>query len=392
MRNRSAIKIIYIINHSLPYGSNKSLLNLVDGLAEKDISPFVVMAKKGDLCNELKQRGIPYKIIPHQFSIYPYISRKRLRNYVSFIPKLLSLIVQNLIAVISLIKVTREFDADIIHTNIGPDHIGYMAARIMGIPHVWHIREYQDLHFKWHPIPCKAGFVRKLHCTNNYPIAISHGLYKHYKMQVKGRVIYNGILKSTQIQFINKKKRYFLFVGCLEKTKGIRQLIETFIELAKYETTYSLYIAGDGSNVFAAELHRIVDKSGFSQRIKFLGFQSDIYDLMANATALIVPSFYEGFGRITAEAMFNGCLVIGNNSGGTKEILEKENLGILYSGHEELLTAIKMVVSNGIESYYPTVKKAQERAVDLYSIEQNVSAVYDLYQEILSIKQINVLK
>jgi len=382
----AVIKIIYVINHSALYGSNKSLLNLVDGLVEKDISPLVVMAMEGDLCNELNQRGIPYKIIPHQFSIYPNVSRKRLRNILSFIPKLFFLLFQNLRAVISLIKVSREFDADIIHTNIGPDHIGYMAAKIMGIPHVWHIREYQDLDFKWHPIPCKAGFIRKLHCDNNYPLAISHGLSEHFKMQIKGRVIYNGILKKTQIQFIENKKRYFLFVGRLEKTKGIILLIEAFIELAKYDSDYKLHIAGDGSNALVAELHRIIDESGFSHRIIFLGFQSDVYDLMANATALIVPSFNEGFGRITVEAMFNGCLVIGNNSGGTKEILEKENLGILYSGHEELLAAMKMVVLNGIESYYPTIKKAQERAVALYSVEQNVSEVYDFYQEILNQK------
>jgi L-malate glycosyltransferase len=388
----AVIKIIYVINHSPLSGSNKSLLNLVDGLVVKDIYPLVVMAIEGDLCNELKQRGIPYKIIPHQFLIYPDISPKRLRNFLLFIPKLLLLLFQSSNAVISLIKVAREFDADIIHTNIGPDHIGYMAARIMGIPHVWHIREYQDLHFRWHPIPSKAGFIRKLHYVNNYSIAITHGLYEHYKMQRNGRVIYNGILKKTQIQFLFNKKRYFLFVGSLDRNKGINQLVETFIEFAKADNNYDLYIAGDGSKNLSAALKSTVDGSGFSQRVKFLGFQSDVYDLMANATALIVPSFYEGFGRITAEAMFNGCLVIGNNSGGTKEILEKENLGILYSGHEELLAAIKMVVTKGIENYYPTLKKAQERAVALYSVEQNVSAVYDFYQEILSQKQINVLK
>jgi glycosyltransferase involved in cell wall biosynthesis len=38
---------------------------------------------------------------------------------------------------------------------------------------------------------------------------------------------------------------------------------------------------------------------------------------MAHATALIVSSYHEGFGFITVEAMFNGCLVIGNNKGGT---------------------------------------------------------------------------
>jgi glycosyltransferase involved in cell wall biosynthesis len=346
------------------------------------------MAMEGDLCNKLKQLRIPYKIIPHQFSVYPDLSCKQLRNSVLFIPKLLFLLYRNFIAIISLIKLVREFDADIIHTNIGPDHVGYMTSRIMGIPHVWHIREYQDLHFNWHPVPCKAGFIRLLNHPNNYPIAISNGLYNHYKMKSNGRVIYNGIFTKTQVRFFKSKKKYFLFVGRLEEIKGIAQLIEAFSEFAKSDTEYKLQIAGDGINPFMAVLNRMVNASGYSQRIKFLGFQSDVSDLMANATALIVPAFYEGFGRITAEAMFNGCLVIGNNSGGTKEILEKENIGILYSGHDELVSVMKTVVSRGVESYFQMIRKAQERAVALYSVEQNVTAIYDLYLEILNKKQI----
>ena len=89
------------------------------------------------------------------------------------------------------------------------------------------------------------------------------------------------------------------------------------------------------------------------------------------------------FGRITAEAMFNGCLVIGNNTVGTKP----ENLGILYTGHDQLVLALKNVVKNKIEFYFPLILKAQERAVALYSQEQNVDSVYKLYNEIIS-KQI----
>ena len=40
---------------------------------------------------------------------------------------------------------------------------------------------------------------------------------------------------------------------------------------------------------------------------------------MSKALALFVPSSFEGFGFITVEAMFCGCLVIGRNTGGTKE-------------------------------------------------------------------------
>ena len=198
------------------------------------------------------------------------------------------------------------------------------------------------------------------------------------------RVICDGVMEKYQIRFCAGKKKYFLFVGQLTGAKGIRLLIEAYLDFCKHDTDFELLIAGDDMSAYAKGLHRIVDDAKCNRRVRFLGFRTDISDLMANASALVVPSRCEGFGFVTVEAMFNGCLVIGNNSGGTKEILEKEDLGILYSGHDELVAAMKAVVSNGIESYYPMIKKAQARAVALYSIEQNVAAVHGLYQEILA--------
>lgn len=99
-------------------------------------------------------------------------------------------------------------------------------------------------------------------------------------------------------------------------------------------------------------------------------------------TALMVSSLYEGFGRITVEALFNGCLVIGYNSGGTKEILEKDELGILYSNQEELVDNMKMVVSKGIECFFSLIEEAQKKAIKLYTNEQNSINVYDFYQDL----------
>jgi glycosyltransferase involved in cell wall biosynthesis len=374
------LKVIYIVNHAVPYGANVALLNILDGVRFCGVEPMVVIGENGALCEKLESRGITYTQIKYFSAVYPNLNS--LRDVVLFVPRLLRILLVNRTAVRTLENIANNFDANLIHTNIGPSHIGNVAARRLGIPHVWNIREYQDLYFNMHPIPSKAGFIRKLHCSNNYPIAITYSLFNHYKMKDNARVIYDGVMKKTQTQFDINKNKYFLFVGRLEEAKGIRQLINAFIEFAISNKDFELRIAGGGGDSFIAELHQMVDESGLSQRIHFLGFRHDVYDLMAQATALIVSSHHEGFGFITVEAMFNGCLVIGNNSGGTKEILENENLGILYSGHDELVSALKTVVSKGIESYYPMIKKAQEKAVALYSQEQNAASIYEFYTAI----------
>lgn len=375
------IRIIYLVNHAVPYGANVALLNIIDGMINHDIEVMVVVGQYGSLCEELEKRKITFKIIYHQFHIYPRI--KSLKNAVTFVPRLLQMLIVNFNAELKFKNIVKEFQPDLIHTNIGPTHIGYNVAKKLSIPHVWHIREYQDLDFGMTPFPSKNMFISKLNHFNNNSIAITKGIFNHFNMNIKGKAIYDGVMKEKNLQFIEKKSNYFLFLGRLEETKGIRQLLMAFIEFAAFNDSYELLIAGNGSDFFVNELKAIVNKSDYANRIQFLGFRTDVFELLSKATALVVPSKNEGFGFITAEAMFNGCLVVGNNSGGTKEILEAENLGILYTGHDELVSALKNIVSLGIENYYPMMKRAQIIATKLYSQEQNVNAIYDVYMDIL---------
>ena len=66
-------------------------------------------------------------------------------------------------------------------------------------------------------------------------------------MRDNAKIIPNGI-DSTNITYIDKKVKYFLFVGQLEETKGIQIAIEAFIELLKINiwNDYKLLIAGGG--------------------------------------------------------------------------------------------------------------------------------------------------
>jgi glycosyltransferase involved in cell wall biosynthesis len=378
---KKKIRIIYLVNHAVPSGSNAALLNVIDGMSNYYFEIIVVVGKNGSLCEELDKRNIEFEVIHHQFQIYPPI--KSLKNLVVLLPRIFQMLIINFNAESKFKKIVKKFKPDLIHTNIGPTHIGYNVAKKMCIPHVWHIREYQDLDFGMHPFPSKGYFINKINSPNNNTIAITRGVFNHFSMSRNATVIYDGVMKEKAIQFKEIKNKYFLFLGRLEETKGIRQLLIAFVDFAESNTEYELLIAGNGSDFFTKEMMDLVNNSRFADRIHFLGFRKDVDELLSKATALIVPSKHEGFGFITVEAMFNGCLVIGNNAGGTKEILESENLGILYTGHDELVSALKEIVSIGIENYYPKLKKAQIIASKLYSQEQNANEIINLYREIL---------
>ena len=381
-----SIKVIFILNSNSRHGgASKAILHLLDGLILKGVTPFVVLPQHGGLCDDLKSRKISYFVTPYFHSVYPPL--RTIRNSIALIPRLLRTLYLNYKATKKIITYIEDIKPDIIHSNVGPIDVGFKTAKQLKIPHVWHIREYQDLDFNMHFFPSKSCFIKTLQSNNNYPVAITKGIFNYFNMKKNAQVIYDGVLKMSDTAFVAKKENYFLFAGRLEENKGIGHLIRAFADFTKNISDYKLYIAGDTTNTnYKEELAALVKEHHLGEYVVFLGMRDDVCDLMAHAIALVVPSFHEGFGFITVEAMFNGCLVIGNNSAGTQEILASENLGLLYSGHDELVTAMQTLVEKGIESYFPMLMKAQERAVALYSQERHVDAIYNLYNEIIKIQ------
>ncbi|PKB17429.1 glycosyltransferase [Flavobacterium sp. 5] len=380
-------KVLYILNDSTPYGgANKSFLNMIDGLILNGIKPFVILPTDNGIIVNLKDRGLPCYVIPIRMDVFPSINN--FRDICMFIPRIFRILFINKKAYWKILSLTKEIKPALIHTNVGPIHTGFNVAIKIGIPHVWHIREYQDLDFKMKPLFSMDRFVLKLNSINNFPIVITESIYKHFSLKFPAKVISNGVLSSTLVQFDRIKEKYFLFAGRLEESKGIKETIRAFSEFNKINSEYYLYLAGDTEDsIYMNSLVELIEKLNITNRVLFLGMRNDISNLMAKATALIMSSRYEGFGRVTAEAMFNGCLVIGRNTGGTKEILEKERLGLLFLTNEEMVELMKDVVADGVESYFSMIMEAQKFAINNFSNEQNVNKVIELYKEILSIKR-----
>lgn len=116
---------------------------------------------------------------------------------------------------------------------------------------------------------------------------------------------------------------YFLFVGALKRGKNIPTLLEAF---AKFSSTskilYDLYLVG-GNYWFDPEIDETLNRLSIGKRVKFLGVVSDekLATLYRGATALVMPSLWEGFCLPVVEAMASGCPVIASNIGALPEII-----------------------------------------------------------------------
>ena len=374
------LRVLYIINHADLSGSNRSLLNIIDGIRQvHKFEPFVVMGYRGRMEEELEKRGINYCIIPHCFSIYPTFDGMGVLDKLRIPQRIAKSLWMNKQAIKKATNYAIANSVKIIHTNIGPEIIGYQVAKRLKLPHFWHIREYQDADFNMIPFPSKGRHISKFKDPKNKILATTQSLKKYFLLEDLAMVIHNGVMWSNEACFSKDKKPYFLFVGRLEPAKGIDELISGFEIFAKKGYTQELWIVGTGNEAYIKHTEGQIAKRGLQKSIKLLGYRDDARILMKNALALLVTSKSEGFGRITVEAMFNGCLVIGKSTAGTAEILKENSLGLLFDDVNGLSLELEKVVNNDSAYVEGMIKKAQQEAINKYSIERCSNKIYELY-------------
>lgn len=385
------MKILFVISSTvLSDGSSKSFMNTLDGLMKLGVQPLVIFPTADGMCELYCNKGIPIAVINYRMAVYPPL--RHWKDYVMFLPRLCGRILVNYTASRKLVNIVRAFQPDIIHTNVSVIDIGYRVAKQLKIPHIYHVREYGDKDFSLFHYPMRSCFLKKLK-KHSYAICITKDIQKHYNLNVDNScVIYNGVCSESQIHFSPYKKNYFLFAGRLEPVKGVGELLIAFADfcLLRPNLDIRLKIAGDTKDIrYYDFLLNEVKRLHIEGRVDFLGMRKDINDLMTDAYLMIVPSKFEGFGRITTEAMQNGALVLGRDTAGTKEQFDNglemigEEIALRYTTHQELVRAMCEVVDQGVEYYFPMIERSQQVVRELYTINRCSELVYDFYECIL---------
>ena len=380
------MKVLYIAHSAGLQGAGFALLNILKGITLNGIIPIVILPAKGDMYNEITKMGIKCYVMPYYMDIYPFL--RNIRDYLLFIPKIIRYFRFYFLVKKKVKAIIKDENIDVIHTNTGVIHWGSELAEELGIPHVWHIREMQDLDFGYKPIKSMAYFRKLCSKTNNHCIAITKSVFNHHILDpIKDSIIYDGVYPKNILkkEISLKKDNYFLFVGTLTKAKGVFDAISAFDEIANDYPELELWIAGHINTTVSEYLTKNVKNRN---RIKLLGFRRDVYRLMSKAKALLVPSYFEGFGFITAESMMNGCLVIGRDTAGTKEqfdngyLSENCEIGFRFNTQEELVKHMKFVI-HAPNDVFSEILLAARRASAKYTIENNVKQIVNLYLKIV---------
>ncbi|MEM1338043.1 MAG: glycosyltransferase [Bacteroidota bacterium] len=120
------------------------------------------------------------------------------------------------------------------------------------------------------------------------------------------RVIYNGIdipeNQKVLLDQTSKKKEPFVLLnlGRLEEQKNQKFLLDLAQELLYRNLSFRILIGGEGR--LKAYLKQAIQDRDLEQVVKLCGFIESPYGFIQKADVFVLPSLWEGFGYVLAEA------------------------------------------------------------------------------------------
>lgn len=178
------------------------------------------------------------------------------------------------------------------------------------------------------------------------------------------KTIYNPIDFSLFDPNFDEAEDYLLFIGALNKPKGVHLAIQAAIELGQ-----RLILAGNATQ--EGEYYgKYVEPYLKNPLIEYVGEVDDKQKakLYRNAKGFLFPSqWHEAFGLVMVEALASGTPVVAFDKGAVPEIIEHGNNGFIASNYEEFKECIgsldeldRKTCYESVEGKYDVVSVAKE--------------------------------
>lgn len=206
--------------------------------------------------------------------------------------------------------------------------------------------------------------------------------YYNVKQQIL-RYIPNGIGQEKAIASLPslKKTKNILYVGRIDKRKGVDFLIEAMILVKEIDSDIVLHIVGTGKD---KEKYEIFAKKHELPIIFYDHIPDDeLSNLYKKMSVQIVPSIFEGFGISILEGIKQGVPIIATNVDGIRNIIKHNYSGMLvnYNDHYGLADTIVYLVGN-TQLQKKLIANAN-RELPKYNWQKNYFQTLQIYESIV---------
>jgi glycosyltransferase involved in cell wall biosynthesis len=362
----SRIKVLFTIPNFDTAGSGKVVYDLVNNIDTKKFEPHICCRnKKGSFFKEVEKLNVPI----HIFDITE--PRSPIITYLFRINRIVGFLKSNKFDIVHSWNWSSDFSEPLAARLAGVKYIYTKKAMSWGSPKSWKLRSFLS-----HAI-----------------IVLNSDMVPRFfsKMKNKTHLIYLGVdLKKFAVQKKTRKVGDFEFsksdfvivsIANLVPIKGIEYLMEGVNLLENPDI--KLLIVGNNKNEYGQKL--IANNN--NKNIHFIDKVLDIKPYHAVADVFVIPTktSWEGMPVAPIEAMASGCVVIGSEVEGVREVLQnhkdcmfpKKNSKAIA---EKLEWIIKMDASDKIKLEH----SMRNEVVNLFDFDRCMHAHEKLYSQIVN--------
>lgn len=383
--------ILYLHTTSEIGGSDVSLVRLVEGLDRRQYSVIVALPADGPLVPRLTAAGARVEIMPVLLKLTSRRGPGFLLTFALNYPR----------AIAALVRLIRREGVSIVHTNTIHNLYGVTAARIAGVPHVWHFREivWQSRLLRRIELTMARWWSTRIVVTSN-AVAGMYGPERRWPVQLVR--VPNGVEADRFSPGDGSRVRAELHVGptqplvgivCrLDAWKGVDDFLEAaaIAAVADHDAVFAV-VGGPiiGQEAYEDALKNKARELGLGTRVRFTGWRygpADMPDVHRALDILVLASREaEPFGLVVLEAMATGKPVIATAHGGPLDIVEDGRTGDLVPPRQpaEMAKAIVSLLRDPARCAR-LGEHGRERVLRHYTAAQYVAGIEAIYRELVA--------
>lgn len=294
----------------------------------------------------------------------------------------------------TIASLIRHSGYDLVHTHTPRTAMmGALASVLSGVPMIHHIHgpTHVDTEQRWRNY--RNVFVERLslwkarHCiavssyANDYARGI--GIPRH-----KMHVVPNGVPAPNCARSTDDDGPLVVGTAALFRPKkGVEVLLEAFANVAKQSARpMRLNLIGRfETEAYRRAVEHFARERGVLDRVKWIGFTSDVYGELRRLSVFVLPSLYgEGLPMVILEAMALGLPVVASRVGGIDEAVHHGKHGVLVEPGDarQLASAIGAIVTGRIDGAV-LGRNARARHQEAFSDRSMAGAVARIYDQAL---------
>ena len=348
------------------------------------IESFVILRSHGDFEGFLDEIGIRHEVVSYHDWLRPKKDHGGVKNEIKWRIKDF----QNVFAEKQAYRILKREKPDIYHLNVIYNPCGAVSAHKLGIPVVWHLREFAEID-EVTPFFRNRGKSYELIAKSEKIICVSDCLKEYYSKYIQSPNmvrIYDGIkIPDNKIIRKEKPKVFNITLSGGARVKGHEDLLRAAATLQEHGiANFCITIAGRFADEhYLSELKEQVKNLGLCEKVHFIGFQANMNILWEKTDIAVVCSRFESFGLSICEAMARGIPAVCAKSTGTYEVTDYGEYAWVYEvGNYEQLA---MLLKRTMYEYEKCMKKAAcvaEKVKRKYSIERSCNKLFTVFTEL----------